>query len=151
MNRDEYLAVLETEPVTPNQRGAILGHFRRLGFHPRSDRAERLAICAALAGLDALGATAELTMGQAGQVINVLERTRDRAELAAATVAAGGAGSGDDAEQLTPAEAVGRIIILVYLAFGGDDRVRKSADVGLNIERLPGFPETSRRGGSRQS
>jgi hypothetical protein len=147
MNRDEWNQVLETEPATPNQRGAIMDHFRRLGFHPQRDRAERLATCAALLDLDALGSTAELTMGQAGRLVHILQRTPGRAELAAAAAAAADDRQalddaaadyrdGDLAEPLTVAEAVGRIIILAYLTFGDRDRVRESGNVALNMQRL---------------
>lgn len=78
MNRDEYLARLETEPATPNQRGAIMRECRRLGIR---DRAERLATCSALLGIDALGSTADLPQGQAGQLVNVLQRAASRAAL----------------------------------------------------------------------
>lgn len=81
MDRAEYLAVLDTEPATPNQRGAVMREFSRLGFHYRHDRAERLAICATMLGVDSLGSTAELTQGQAGQLVNALQRIGDRDEL----------------------------------------------------------------------
>jgi hypothetical protein len=79
----EWHQVLATAPATPNQRGAIMGEFERLGFE-EADRAERLAICAALAGLENLGSTADLTMGQAGQLYRMLLDIGDRDELLAA-------------------------------------------------------------------
>ena len=85
MNRDEYLEMLATEPATPNQRGAIMGEFARLGV---TDRGERLAACAALLGLGELGSTADLVMGEAGRLVNLLQRLRDRAELLAVVSAA---------------------------------------------------------------
>jgi hypothetical protein len=88
---DQWHAVLATAPVTPNQRGAIMREFERLGFG-EADRAERLAICAALAGLEHLGSTADLRMGEAGQIYRALLDVGDRGELLAA------AGLGDDDE-----------------------------------------------------
>ena len=85
MNREEYLEMLATEPATPNQRGAIMGEFARLGV---ADRGERLAACAALLGLGELGSTADLLMGEAGRLVNLLQRLRDRAELLAVVSAA---------------------------------------------------------------
>jgi hypothetical protein len=81
MDRDEYLAMLAIESATPNQRGAIMREFGRLGFHPRRDRAKRLAVCARLLGLDSLESTAGLTQGQAGQLVNALQQVRDPSEL----------------------------------------------------------------------
>jgi hypothetical protein len=78
MNRDEWNGELELRPLTPNQRGAVMREFARLGI---ADRAERLAAIAALLGIDALGSTGELTQGQAGQLVNTLERITDPAEL----------------------------------------------------------------------
>ena len=114
MNRDEYLALLETESLTPNQRGAIMGEFGRLGFHHLRHRAERLAVCAALLGIDDLGSTADLTQGQAGQLLNILRHTTDRTALlqAAAVPAADGKpavehrGQDRDGEPVAPATAV---------------------------------------------
>ena len=83
MRLDEWHHVLATEPATPNQRGVIMREFERLGFG-EADRAERLAICAALAGLENLGSTADLRMGEAGQVYRVLLGVADRDELRAA-------------------------------------------------------------------
>ncbi|MHB1593889.1 MAG: hypothetical protein ACYCO9_06435 [Streptosporangiaceae bacterium] len=70
MTRDEYLAVLATEPATPNQVGAIRGECDRLGLG--GDRDRRLAVCAAVLGLDGLGSTRDLQMGQAGRLVAVL-------------------------------------------------------------------------------
>lgn len=78
MTREEWLAVLDSEPATPNQRGAIMRECNRLEL---VDRDERLAVLAAMLGLDGLASTGDLTMGQAGQLVNALQRTRDRAEL----------------------------------------------------------------------
>jgi hypothetical protein len=112
---DEWHAVLATELATPNQRGAIMHEFGRLGFG-EGDRAERLAICAALAGLENLDSTADLTMGQAGQVYRALLDIGDRAELLD-TAERGGedqAAEGEADEKSagpTLIEAIGQLII----------------------------------------
>ncbi len=85
MTRDEYLAVLAETPATPNQVGAIVHECERLGL---ADRAERLAITAALAGLDELASTRDLTMGEAGRLCRMLPLVADRAELLAELLAA---------------------------------------------------------------
>ena len=120
MTRDEYLHMLGTEPATSTQVGAIIGEFERLGV---ADRAERLAICAELLGLEELGSTSGLVMGQAGYLVNLLQRTRDRAELAAVTAAAVGDGQDDEHgdgqdgnEPITWPEAIVRIIAMLYTA-----------------------------------
>lgn len=82
MSRAEYLAVLDSEPATPNQRGAIMREFSRLGLGTQ-DRAARLAACAALLGLDELDTTGGLTMGQAGRLVGKLRRLTGRSELPA--------------------------------------------------------------------
>lgn len=78
MNREEWNHVLESEPATPNQVGAIHGEFRRLGI---GDRDKRLAITAELLGLGELDSTTDLVMGEAGRLIGILRQTRDRSEL----------------------------------------------------------------------
>lgn len=135
MTRDEWFVVLDSEPVTPNQRGAIMRECDRLGI---VGRAERLAALAALAGLDALGSTADLTMGQAGQIVNALQRTRDRAELPdAARVDDERQGDDEPAgEQISIAEALRRIALMLYVALNESNGETKSADTGLSIERL---------------
>lgn len=118
MNRDEWNQVLATEPATDNQRGAILREFDRLGV---DDRPERLAICAALLGLDELGSTNDLVMGDAGYLVNLLRRTRDRAELPDVTAAAvddGQDGKHDSrGERISIADTLQHIAIVLYLAF----------------------------------
>lgn len=118
MTRDELNQVLATEPATRTQVGAVLGEFGRLGV---ADRAERLALSAQLLGLDALGSTADLVMGDAGRLITMLRRTRDRVELpafvAAATVGDGQDGEHDGGDRMSPADVLGRIIVIIYLAF----------------------------------
>jgi len=83
MNLEEWREVQATEPATPKQVGAIRGQFMRLGFG-EADRAGRLAICAALAGLDQLRSTCDLTIGQAGQLYRRLDGIGSRGELLAA-------------------------------------------------------------------
>jgi hypothetical protein len=121
VNREEYLARLATEPATANQRGAIMSEFERLGFHHRRDRAERLAVCAALLGTGELGSTAELTQGQAGQLVNLLQRITDRAELprgAAAPAASDSQPDGQDHDEPGAASppAGGRVTWLQVIA-----------------------------------
>lgn len=83
MKLDGRRHVQATTPATPNQVGAIRRECERLGF-TEAERAGRLAICAALAGLEQLGSTADLTMGQAGQLLRALLDLGDRDELRAA-------------------------------------------------------------------
>lgn len=78
MTREEWLAVLDSEPVTPNQRGAIMRECSRLGI---TGRAERLAILAAMLGFDALESTADLTQGQGGYLVRALSEAGERADL----------------------------------------------------------------------
>lgn len=61
---------------------AIVAQLRYLGYARRSDRAERLAVCAALLDLDELASTNDLTAGQAGKLVRVLRQYRGRGELA---------------------------------------------------------------------
>jgi hypothetical protein len=127
MHRDEYLAMLITEPATPNQRGAIMREFGRLGFHPRRDRAERLAVCARLLGLDSLESTAGLTQGQAGQLVNALQQVRDPSELPdLATAPQRGQGNPapegetsehDNAERATWLDVITRLLAAASIAF----------------------------------
>ena len=72
------LEMLETTWATQPQVGAILGEFRRMRIRQRD---ERLLICATLLDLDGLGSTWDLTMGQAGKLVQILRATHDRAEL----------------------------------------------------------------------
>lgn len=55
----------------------------RLGFG-EDDRAERLAVSAALLQLPQLRSTMDLTRGSAGYLLRMLQGFRDRGELAAA-------------------------------------------------------------------
>ena len=85
MTRDEWRALAESVPATPNQVGAIRREFRRLGFGP-ADRAERLRITGQLAQADGqLATTKDLTMGQAGRVVGALTGCRSLPDLHAAT------------------------------------------------------------------
>lgn len=81
MNLAEFRERLETEPLTGPQLGAIMREWRRLGLDGPADRGERLAVTAALAGLDGLASTCELTMGQAGLVLRALRGCAARADL----------------------------------------------------------------------
>jgi hypothetical protein len=109
----------------------------RLGL---DDRAERLAVCAALLGVDELGSTRDLVMGQAGQLLNILQRTRDRGDLPDVTPAADGdEDQGDEQvgeDRITIPEAIIRIMVMVHMAYREKDRADTSGDVGRNIERL---------------
>ena len=67
------------EPATRAQVGALAGELER--HHGLRDRAERLAVCATFLGLDYLESSGDLTMGQAGVLLNIARRARDRAEL----------------------------------------------------------------------
>src|ERR1017187_8637887 len=82
MTRDELNEMLATEPATRNQVGAIHREFERLGFREK-DRAERLAVSAAMIELGSLGSTRDLTMGQAGCLVCLLLVTGERSELTA--------------------------------------------------------------------
>jgi len=117
MNKDEWHAVLATEPATSNQRGAIMREFGRLGFG-EGDRTERLAACAALLGLDELDTTGDLTMGQAGQLVGTLMRFADRGELTAAAYPPGG-GSADGSGQPAGRVAHWELIRAIAVALAG--------------------------------
>ncbi|MGA2828448.1 MAG: hypothetical protein ABSF03_20280 [Streptosporangiaceae bacterium] len=82
MTRDEFVRMLATEPTTPNQIGAVHGEFRRLGLDV--DRPARLAAAAALLGLDSLRSSRDLSMGQAGYLIQTLRGLAGGGDLAAA-------------------------------------------------------------------
>ena len=82
MTRDELNEKLATEPATRNQVGAIHREFERLGFREK-DRAERLAVSAAMLELGSLRSTRDLTMGEAGCLVCLLLVTADRRELPA--------------------------------------------------------------------
>lgn len=76
-------AILATRPATPNQVGAIIGEWRRLGLGHPDDRAERLQLTARLLGLPEVGSTTDLVMGDAGRLIGMLRGCGDRASLGA--------------------------------------------------------------------
>lgn len=125
MTREEWAAVLDSAPITVNQRGRILGECDRLGL---ADRGERLAVLAALLGLEALGSTADLTMGQAGKLVNILQRTADRSGLPAAADAGRhqddprgdepADSGGRDSDRMTLAETMTHFGAILYTAFG---------------------------------
>lgn len=131
MTRDEYLAVLATEPATANQRGRIMAECDRLGL---TDRAERLAVLAELLDIDELDTTAELVMGQAGHLVNLLQRTSDRAELpgiAAADDVDDQGGEQPAAESLTVAGLLMQIAVALWRIFGTPAEPAKTDDPGI--------------------
>jgi len=85
------------------------------------DRAERLAISAALLDLDGLDSTKDLTMGQAGQLYRTLVDIRDRGELHAAAHLADEDQADEDqadedqADRLTLAQMIMRAVVLMNL------------------------------------
>jgi hypothetical protein len=81
MHLEQWREVQATEPATLHQVGKIHREFGRLGF-AEDDRPERLEICARMLGLVELGSLRDLTMGDAGRLISVLSRVRDRVQLA---------------------------------------------------------------------
>lgn len=83
MSLADWHACIESAPLTDNQLGRIMAEWARLGLAADDDRAERLSITAALAGVDNLGSTLELTQGQAGRVVRALSETRHRDDLPA--------------------------------------------------------------------
>jgi hypothetical protein len=114
MTRDEWNAVLATEAATPAQRGAIMGEFGRLGFGAH-DRDQRLATAAAILGLDTLGSIRDLVMGDAGRLLHILQRTRDRSELSAlASSAERGAGDVAPGHEGTLSGALIRVLAAVW-------------------------------------
>jgi hypothetical protein len=76
--------------ATSAQVAAVNNQFWYLGFR-RADRAERLAACAALLGLDGLSSTKDLTAREAEQLVRMLAQLRARGQLATVLAAAGGA------------------------------------------------------------
>jgi len=71
-----------TEPLTSTQRKAIMLHFRRLHLDRRAWRDARLAITAALLGVERVESVTHLTRGEAGQLVRTLGRCRDCRDLA---------------------------------------------------------------------
>jgi hypothetical protein len=82
VRRDEWLELAATEPATSDQVGAIHREFARLGYR-EAERAGRLAASAALLCLDGLDSSADLTLGEAGKLVRLLQGFTSRAELAA--------------------------------------------------------------------
>lgn len=128
MTREEWCAYAESVPLTPDQRGAILGHCERLGL---TDRAERLAVFAELLGLDDLATTADLTLGQAGRLVNLLQRTRDRDELPDVgehqADESAEAGDGQDGnEGITWPGVIARIVAEIYAVPSLSDLFKRS-------------------------
>lgn len=139
MNRAEWCAYIESKPLTSYQRGRIMRECDRLGL---AGRTERLAILAALVGLDALESTAELTQGQGGYLAGLLRRARDRSELPEVAMAAAAVddadqleraddddglvlddeGAADDSKHISIADAIERFLLMVAIAVYGLDR-----------------------------
>lgn len=138
MTREEWNAYAESVPLTPDQRGAILGHCDRLGL---TDRGERLTVLAAVLDLDELESTAGLTLGQAGRLVNLLQHTSGRADLPDVTAAAVGdgqddehAGDGQDGtERITWPEAITRISVMVYVAYREKENAGKHESFAHNL------------------
>jgi hypothetical protein len=146
VNRDDYLAMLATEPATGTQVGAVIGEFERLGV---VDRGERLAITAELLGLEHVSSTTDLVMGDAGRLVAMLRRTRDRAELPDISAPADDEDQADEpaeiddddpgAERIRWPEAISRIIAMLYAAIWGKESVGKSAEYSAaNIDLTSG-------------
>ncbi len=70
-------------PLTPRQRGAIMAHFGRLGLAHPVWRESRLAVAAALVGVDRLGSVNDLASSDAARLIGTLGHFRDARDLAA--------------------------------------------------------------------
>lgn len=129
MTRDEWHQVLATEPATPDQLGAVMGEFRRLGFDHQADRAERLAACAALLGLDGLDSIRDLVMGQAGQLVHALREVTDRAELETMT---GAVPPGEQAAAAAEAPRVSlRDLVAALAVLLADPSMRGSGRLGI--------------------
>ena len=75
MNKEEYLAKLETRALTKNQQGRIMAEFERLGFDEKDDRDERLDICSYLIERE-IDTTWMLKQGEAGKLVNTLQKLR---------------------------------------------------------------------------
>lgn len=68
--------------LSANQRGAVMGHFNRLGFNRPVHRPGRLVIMAALLGVERVGSVNELDHGQAARLVAILGSLRDTRALA---------------------------------------------------------------------
>ena len=119
MSRAEWNAVLDSAPLTANQRGAIMRESLRLGL---DDRAERLAVFAVLLGNGELGSTGDLTQGEAGRIIRVLMGAGDRAELlrlAAADIHRDESAPGDGGQGDEPRGLLARVLAELVRVLGG--------------------------------
>jgi len=133
VTRDEWNAYAASVPLTPPQRGAILGHCARLGL---VDRRERLAVLAELLNYDGLESTADLTLGDAGRLVNILEHTHDRAELPDVGQLDGDGQDGEHDAGTTAANAGGvsladalmQIAVMLWQLFGPGPEQPKSTD-----------------------
>ena len=81
MDLAEWHEVLGTEPATRLQVGAIHGEFRRLGYRDPWNRAARLAVTARLAEREPVEPSKDLTMGEAGPALRVLQQCEDGGSL----------------------------------------------------------------------
>lgn len=131
MTRDEWIQVLDSEPATPNQRGALMRECERLGL---TGRAERLAVLAGLLGADELDTTGDLTMGQAGQLVGILHRAGGLAELPDVARVDGHQGD-EHGGQMSIAEAVLTIAALICAAWHGNHSGNGPANVGIKVDQ----------------
>lgn len=69
------------QPITRRQLGAIIAEFRRLGLAHPTWRDNRLDIAAAFTGRPGLASTKDLSMPEAGLLLNRLRRCRDCRDL----------------------------------------------------------------------
>lgn len=68
--------------ITRRQLGSIISEFRRLGLAHPTWREHRLDVTAAFTGRAGLESTKDLTMPEAGLLLNRLRRCRDCRDLA---------------------------------------------------------------------
>lgn len=156
MNLAEWRLVLATAPATPHQVGAIQGEFGRLGVR---DRAERLAISAALLGLDHLGSTRQLVMGDAGRLFSALRAITDRADLpvpvaVAMKASADGEGQDHDAgdpDGMTLAETLTAAVVLAIWAYRNRAREQMNAIRGAQIGCVNYAPPRVMKGSGNRS
>lgn len=118
MTLDEWYAYISAAPATSYQRGRIMAECSRLGI---GDRAERLAICAQIAGLGELDSTRDLVWGDAGRIVRVLLDAGDRAELLDAAEVdddqADPAGDRERPSGPTLGEAIRQLILCLHAIF----------------------------------
>src|ERR1035441_8771002 len=81
MNLTEWHEVLATEPATREQIGAIHGEFRRLGYRDPWHRADRLPVTARLAECEPIGSSKDLSQGEAGRALRMLQQCENSGSL----------------------------------------------------------------------